>query len=80
MIQSAVAYQELRFGKPASQWIVSGSGGFLIEQLAIETGGKISVVHLNEVLGEELSSSGPAYAVAKLLESHRNSSPMTCTQ
>lgn len=77
MIQSAVAYQELRFGKPASQWIISGSGSFLIERLANKTDVQIPIVQLNEVLGEKLSSSGPAYAVAKLLESHRKSSPMT---
>lgn len=68
LIQNSIDHQQNRFGKSASHWVVSGSGGFLIEKLVKESGADIPIVYLEEQLGAELSSCAPAYAVAMLLQ------------
>ena len=68
LVHNSIDHQQERFGKSASHWVVSGSGGFLIEKLMRESGADVPIVYLEDQLGAQLSSCAPAYAVAMLLQ------------
>ncbi len=69
--QLAGAWQQVhaRLGCPPEVVVVSGTGEFLAREMLQEVDYRGPVMALSEVLGEELSTVAPAYAVARLAQS-----------